>query len=271
VALAGLAESSRGATVYAPHNVEHRIVRELATAAGPAHRPFLEWEWRKIRAEERRALHACGLTLAVSEIDAAAMRSEGARHVELCPNGADAMALAPWAPPSAGEALRLLFVGTGDYPPYELGLRWFVREALPLLRADGAVVLDVVGVPPREPLHAEGVTYHGRVPAVTPFYERAHALVIPVFQGSGTRLKAVEAAAAGRPIVSTRLGVEGLPLREGREYLRAEDAEGWARVAAQLRTTAPDAMIRAAEAAVGPLRWSTITATLAERYSTMTR
>jgi glycosyltransferase involved in cell wall biosynthesis len=269
VGLAGLGVAHAGATVFAPHNVEHRIVQEVARERSLDHRVFLEAEWRKIRAEERRLWRGCDLTLAVSAIDAASIRAGGARAVALAPNGADAVGLAAWAPPATGEPLRLLFVGTADYWPYELGIAWFVRQALPRLRHDGPVVFDVVGAPPPHPVRAEGVTYHGRVPDVLPFYERAHALVIPVFQGSGTRLKAVEAAAAGRPVISTALGAEGLPLRPGVEYLRAEDPAGFAAAAARLRAGGVEPVIAAARRACEPLLWPRIVDDLAARYQAM--
>ncbi len=268
VGLAGLGTTTTAPRVLAAHNVEHRIVRELAAVAGPAQRPFLEVEWRKIAAEERRLWRRLDLSLAVSDIDAGAMRAGGARRVELCPNGADTMPLSSWAPPRSGEPRRLLFVGTADYPPYELGLRWFVREVMPRL---GTATLDVVGAPPTVPERAPGVEYHGRVPDVRPFYERAHALVIPVFQGSGTRLKAVESAAAGRPIISTALGMEGLPLRPDVEYLRAEAAEDFAGAVDRLASPDTLSLIAAARRAVEPLGWDKIADDLAERYSTMTR
>lgn len=269
VALAGLAVDGACRRVFAPHNVEHRIVRELAAVAGSTQRPFLEIEWRKIAAEERRLWRGFDLTLAVSEVDAATMRTGDARSVELCPNGADPMPLTPWSPPAETEPARLLFVGTGDYPPYALGLKWFVREVM--TRLSGAATLDVVGAPPSDPLQAPGVVYHGRVDDVRPHYETADALVIPVFQGSGTRLKAVESAMAGRPIVSTALGMEGLPLRADAEYLHAEDADGFANAVARLREPATLKLVAAARAAVEPLSWATIADALTDRYRTMTR
>ena len=271
----GLAGLGLGAalTVYAPHNVEHRIVREVAAASGPTVRPFLELEWRKIAREERRLWRAFDLCLAVSEIDATTMRSGGAARVELCPNGADDVPeMAP--APLDGAPLRLLFVGTADYWPYELGIAWFVREVMPALRADGDVRFDVVGAPPAEPVVGDGVTYHGRVPDVLPYYERAHALVIPVFQGSGTRLKAVEAAVLGRPLVSTALGVEGLPLRAGEDYMRAETPAEWVAAigscASDLRggSSATRPLVTAARRACEPLTWPRIVEGLVGLYET---
>lgn len=262
---------NRRPRVFAPHNVEHRIVRDLAAGAGIGERPFLAAEWRKVARHERRLWRESDLCLAVSEVDAATMRAGGAREVAICPNGADPMPLSPWRPPLAGQELRLVFIGSGDFPPYERGLRWFVEEALPRMRTGGRVTLDVIGAPPRRPAAADGVHYLGRVPDVTAYYDRAHALVIPLFEGSGTRLKAVEAAMAGRPVVSTSLGAEGLPLRPGIEYLQADDADGFAAAASQLRTAEPGPLVEAARTAVETMTWDAIADELAERYRTMVR
>jgi glycosyltransferase involved in cell wall biosynthesis len=258
---------------YAPHNIEHRIFRDMARRMSIAHRPFQELEWRKIAAEERRAWLMADVIVAVSEIDAATMRAEGARRVGICPNGSDAHEALPPAPLAAGEPLRLLFVGSLRYWPYAHALSWFVREALPQVRAVAAdVIVDAVGEHGDDVDRAPGVVYHGRVPEVAPFYEAAHALVLPVFEGSGTRLKVVEAAMFGRPIISTALGVEGLPLAAGVTYLQAETAADFAAAVRQLRdelesgSAAVEQRRAAARAAVAELTWPQITERLADFY-----
>jgi glycosyltransferase involved in cell wall biosynthesis len=265
VALAGLHAGARCA-VYSSHNVEYRIMRDIARRMPPAHRPFMELEWRKVRAEERRLWRQADLSLAVSKLDAEAFA--GARRVEVAPNGSDAHAALPLPPL---EPLRLLFVGALRFWPYGHGVAWFVREALPAIRAAaGPVTFDVVGEEADDLVHAEGVVYHGRVPDVKPFYERSHALVIPVFEGSGTRLKVVESALLGRPILSTGLGAEGLPVVEGEGYLRAEDAAGFAAAAKQLRGAIESGSIAADLAAmrgrVEHLTWPRIADDLAALY-----
>lgn len=271
VALAGM-DLPAAVTAFSPHNVEHRIIREIAAQFGPTHRPFWELEWRKLAREERWLWRASDLCLAVSEVDAETMKAGGARRVEVFPNGTDPVSAPPLPPLHPGTPLRLLFVGSADYWPYELGLAWFVNEVMPLLRADGPVAFDVVGAPPARPVAAEGVAYQGRVPDVSPYYGEAHALVIPVFQGSGTRLKAVEAAARQRPIISTGLGIEGLPLREGEHYVRAESAEDFAAAVRRLRAelvedpAGVERKATGARAAVTDFFWPRIASDLADLY-----
>jgi hypothetical protein len=149
---------------FAPHNVEHRIVRDSA-AGSPARRALLGLEWHKIAAEERRLWRSADLCVAVSPVDADAMRAGGARDVVLAPNGTDPVMASPLPPRVPAGPLQLLFVGSGTYAPNERGVAWFVREALPVVRERTRVALDVVGRPPHRPLPAPDVHYVGSVPA----------------------------------------------------------------------------------------------------------
>jgi glycosyltransferase involved in cell wall biosynthesis len=260
-------------SVYSAHNVEYRILRQGSRAGSVPRRFFYAVEALKVRSEERRAWRSMDLSLAVSPLDAAAMSAGGARRVDLCPNGAPTVDLLPVTPRSPDEPLRLVFVGTGNYVPYERGLAWFVREVLPRVEARMPVAVDVVGDPPNRPVEARGVRYLGLVPSVEPFYLAAHAVIVPVFEGSGTRLKILEAMAYGRPVISTRLGAEGLPVVAGEHFLQADDPEGFAAAAMRLArwSLRPEEdelkqMIAAAREAVRPFFWTEIAKRLAELY-----
>ena len=98
---------------------------------------------------------------------------------------------------AVGKAAGLLFVGWAAHWPYEHGLAWLAQQVLPQAQANGPVVLDVVGARPDHAVAAAEITYHGRVDDVEPFYADAHAVVVPMFEGSGTRLKVIEASFLG--------------------------------------------------------------------------
>jgi glycosyltransferase involved in cell wall biosynthesis len=70
--------------------------------------------------------------------------------------------------------------------------------------------------------------FTGFVDDVRPFVQNAHVYVIPLRVGGGTRIKVYEAMATGCPVVSTRIGVEGLPVEDGRHYLEGDSAEAMA-------------------------------------------
>ena len=256
----------------APHNVESTIARQEAASQRGYGRIWHEAEWRKLRALERRALRRSQLCLAVSDADARALARAGARHVAVCPNGTDPVQRL--APPTRDDAdpLRIVFVGAGIYPPNERGIAWFVRDVLPLVQARVHATLDVVGNPPQQPVQAPGVTYVGRVAEVRGWYERAHVAIVPVFEGSGTRLKIIEAMALGRPLVSTRLGAEGLPISSPKHYLQADDSAAFAAALLEVARWCSvgderlASMLTSARTAAEPLFWPRIVERLCELY-----
>ena len=72
------------------------------------------------------------------------------------------------------------------------------------------------------------IALHADVPTVVPWLERARAAVVPLRIGSGTRLKALEAMAAGRPVVGTSVGLEGLGIEAGAHAVVADDPSSFA-------------------------------------------
>ena len=123
----------------------------------------------------------------------------------------------------------LIFCGAMDYNPNIDALRWYfaqmhdaVQQAIP-----GVQVLIVGKAPVPEVLAyaaKPGVTVTGGVPDVRPYYRRAWMQMVPLRIGGGTRLKIVESLAIGTPVVSTRIGAQGLDLEHDREILLADDA-----------------------------------------------
>ncbi len=95
---------------------------------------------------------------------------------------------------------------------------------------------------------------------------------MPVFEGSGTRLKIPEALAYGRPVVSTSLGAEGLPLTAGDHYLQADDAASFASAVIETARACEEPerrlvpMLSAGRAAIEELYWPTILRRLVDLY-----
>jgi glycosyltransferase involved in cell wall biosynthesis len=269
VALGGPLEGA--VNIYSAQNVEQRIVGATAEASRGLRGSFAKVELGRVRREEERVWTSMQLCVAVSEVDAAVMRSGGARVV-VCPNGTDPVDRLPFPTHAPKDPLRLLFVGSVDYEPNYSGLRWFIEEVLPHISGRMPTVLDVVGSYRRAFPMADGVVLHGEVPSVVPFYARAHVAIVPVLFGSGTRLKVIEAMALGRPVVATTVGAEGLPVYAGVHYFAADDAPSFAQAvlkAAEQASTSPGAlgqMLDRARAETETFFWPAIVSRLVETY-----
>ncbi|MGH8223397.1 MAG: glycosyltransferase [Woeseiaceae bacterium] len=123
-----------------------------------------------------------------------------------------------------------MFTGVMDYPPNEDAVVWFADKVWPLLRRRSPdLVFQIVGTRPTARVTAltamAGIEVTGEVPDVRPFVEQALAFVVPLRSGGGTRLKILQAMAIGCPVISTRLGAEGLAVRDRDNILFAERPE----------------------------------------------
>lgn len=149
----------------------------------------------------------------------------------------------PGEPAAAAGATgrdRLVFVGNFHFHPNVEAMADFIANALPRLRrlAPRPFTVQLVG-------HAAGsvafdrqanpeIELHGDVPDLQPYYRDATVVVAPIRSGGGTRIKIIEALSYGRPVVSTRIGAEGLDVTDGRDILLRDDPGDFAAACAQL-------------------------------------
>ena len=130
------------------------------------------------------------------------------------------------------EPFTLLFLGSFRHLPNVEALAWFVNDVFPLIRAqEPRARLVVVGSdpPPRHSLReSEAIDLIGFVEDVQEPLRRYGLFMCPILSGSGVRVKLLEAFAAGIPVVSTRLGAEGLAEKDGEICALADDPQGFA-------------------------------------------
>jgi len=191
------------------HNVASVTSSALADIApGRRQRWVHRAQARRAARLERWIVDGYDRVVTVSEEDAAAL--PGSSYV--VPNGVD---LDGWAMQPLVHHPRVVFTGTLSYLPNVDGIEWFCRLVWPAVRARvPEAVLDIVGRAPVASVLAlgeqPGVEVHADVPDVRPFVQQARVCVVPLRAGSGTRLKVLEAWAAGRAVVGTPIGLGGL-------------------------------------------------------------
>lgn len=127
----------------------------------------------------------------------------------------------------------ILFLGSFRHTPNQVALDWFTREVLPLvLEKVPDARLQVAGAepPPRHSFHdpANAIDLLGFVDDIQPLFSGCAVFICPIRSGSGVRVKLLEAFASGIPVVSTRLGAEGLARKDGEFCALADDARTFA-------------------------------------------
>jgi glycosyltransferase involved in cell wall biosynthesis len=220
------------------HNVESLIWRRYTeNAENQLKRWYIRQQLRKFERFERWAYSTANASIAVSREDAALMRNEfSAARVNVVENGVDVKYFRPQRDVER-DPVQMLFMGSLDWRPNQDAAVQLLTNILPQVRAavpHASAVL--VGRRPPEWLRAkvqatDGAELQADVPDVRPFLARAGFLIVPLRIGGGSRLKILESLAAGTPVVSTKVGAEGLELTPGHDLLVANTSEALANVA----------------------------------------
>ncbi len=228
------------ATVMFTHNIEAEIFRRhVEVAASPLQRAVWQNQADEMLRFERRTLRGYDRVVAVSERDATFFRSEfDIDSVRVIPTGVD-LDKFEFAGPDGKPTV--VFLGSMDWLANVDGVQFFMDEVWPrVVDACPSAQMRVVGrAPPPalvETAAQRGLNWQftGFVDDVRPHVHGAAAFVIPLRVGGGTRIKAYEAMAMGCPVVSTSIGVEGLPVVDGEHFLKADDAESMAAAVCRL-------------------------------------
>jgi glycosyltransferase involved in cell wall biosynthesis len=227
------------------HNVEAQIFKRHAeVATNSLVRAVWKSQWAKMMAFERAALSRFDGVVAVSEQDREIFAHDYGieNNVHVIPTGVD-LDYFGTRPRTAAESEgeTLVFTGSMDWMPNIDAIEFFVDEIWPLILAQRPHVrATIVGCtpPPRLVEQAKrrgyAIEFTGRVEDVRPYVHGAQVYVIPLRVGGGTRLKVFEAMAMGCPMVSTGIGVEGLPLEPDKHFRLADTAPDFAEAVLKL-------------------------------------
>ena len=223
------------------HNACYRIFERLAQAERhPLKRLVLEREWRALVRYEAMACaqfaHVVTVTdedqrLLRAQIERVAPRADGPRWstIPICVDPREQTLVE--RSPGTRDVLHL---GTMFFMPNVEGVLWFAREVWPRVHAEVPdATFTVAGKrPPRSverlALADNGIRVIGYVADPLPYLRQAAVFIVPLHSGGGMRVKILDAWCWGIPIVSTRVGAEGIEYREGENILIADEPEAFA-------------------------------------------
>jgi len=165
-------------------------------------------------------------------------------RIEVIENGVDVSYFSQVERLPGGPRRCLVYVGLMEYHANVDAVRYFAREVWPRVRElRPELEFKIVGARPTAEVMAlssqDGITVTGTVDDLRPYYREALAAVVPLRVGGGTRLKILEAMAAGVPVVSTSLGAEGLSAEDGKEIVLTDTSAAMADAVAGLDVESP--------------------------------
>ncbi len=230
--------------VFDNHNAETELQRRAMETDARNPRRWVAAAYSFVQVQrlarfERWACRESDAVTVVSEDDRDALLgllndvrgTEFGERISVVPNSIDTDAYAHYT----GELERfdVVFMGKMDYRPNIDAALYFTDEIWPFIRSKHPdATFAIVGQKPHARLErlrdVAGVTITGWVDSVQPYLHGCRVFVMPLRMGSGTRLKLIEAMAAGKPIVSTTIGAAGFPIVDGRQLLLGDTPDAFA-------------------------------------------
>lgn len=213
------------------HNCERLIVhRNRQTSKNLVKKSFLLLEEIKIALFEKNIIKKMDLTILLSKADYNNLyKNIGEFNYEIIPVGVNDKGVKKHN--INGTKLNILFIGTLTWEPNNTGLIWFLDNVIPLLEENKIEYnLYIVGKNPSEYVVKKSKMYRnifitGYVKSVDEYYDKCDCMIVPLFSGSGQRVKLIEAFSKGMPSISTSIGAEGLFYKENEDILIANTSK----------------------------------------------
>ena len=224
----GVAVSNRIPSIFVHHQL-HFMYEQRCSENGASNSGGSRYLRERMRLEEREYLKLFDRVITFSDVDERLLNEfcPGIKAVSSpFPTPEDPVQQVEWN--SAGWTSLCILASEGN-PPNVQGLDRFMREVWPILKIKyPGLKIEVIGKWSdcgRSQVHAaEDLEYSGFVPDLRTALKNK-IMLVPVWIGSGIRTKILAAWAAACPVITTSVGVEGLPGRPGEDYFVADSAE----------------------------------------------
>lgn len=234
---------SKAPVVLRAHNIEHKIWQRIAeNCTNPIKRVYLNHLYKALKRFEIGILNKIDGIIAITPVDARNFdRLSHSTNIISIPFGINLDTLPE--NPVQPETASLFHIGTMNWFPNEESIRWLIDKVWPAvhkripeieLHLAGRYMPDWINK-----LNINKVVVDGEVPDVWEYMQRFSIMVVPLFSGSGIRIKIVEAMAAGKAIITTAVGAEGINYENGVHMLIAKDEKAFTEAIVRLCNDKP--------------------------------
>lgn len=222
-------EHSNARIVMRAHNVEHEIWERITRNSGSNLRKlYLSYLTRKLKEFEIGQFPAYDYLVTLTERDLNLFRAKGYTNgASSAPIGLSAKDY-PYKQPEFSQHMSLCFIGSLDWMPNLEGLQWFLSDVWPNINQRWlGITFHIAGRnTPMSLLELKlnNVTVHGEVEDAGDFLHKHDIMIVPLFSGSGMRVKIIEGMLMGKVVITTTVGKEGIDITHKEELLVADSA-----------------------------------------------
>jgi glycosyltransferase involved in cell wall biosynthesis len=224
-------ENSNAKIIYRAHNIEHEIWSRTAIMAHGFEKWYLKNLSKRIKRFEKQILNTYDLLVPITGRDGTILDNLGnTRPVHVSQTGIDSSVLIPNS--KNLNHPTLFHIGSLEWSPNQEGLIWFFENCWDAIREkypDLEFFVAGRNAPPwfQKMLNLPNVVFKGEVADAYEFMNSKSIMVVPLFSGSGMRIKIIEGMALGKPIVTTPVGTEGISTTSGENIIVITDADGF--------------------------------------------
>ena len=212
--------------VLRAHNIEHLIWQRLAQETTlPVNKLYLKYLAKSLKSYELTVMNELDGIATITHNDEERFRNLGCKiMVGTIPFGISYPAVIE--PDDIPQQKTLFHIGSMNWLPNQEGIRWFLKECWPQIHVKFPDVRLVLAgrEMPKWMLNTSvsGVEIKGEVPDSSQFMCENGIMVVPLFSGSGVRVKIIEAMALGKTVITTSLGAEGIKCEHRKNILIAD-------------------------------------------------
>lgn len=208
------------------HNIEHQIWQRLSETTGNyLKKIFLQTMYKRLKKEEQTLLSKAHHLLHIAPTDLKYFQEllPNIKHSYM-PFGAETVS----GTSTRTQPMSIGFIGSMEWVPNVEGLTWFISRVLPQIRSElPNVVMHIAGkslhTVPKQLFEGKNVHILGEVASSQKFMQSVSVLIVPLFAGSGVRIKTLEALAIGTPVVTTPIGIQGIAAQHNHSVCIAEN------------------------------------------------
>ena len=222
--------NSKAKIVLRAHNVEHEIwQRNFISESNILKKVYMYHLARRMKRFEYAQINKYDLLIPITRRDEAKFNTMGnARPAFVCPyaTNLDSHIL----PISDIQPRHFFYIGSLDWIPNQQGLIWFIGNVWKKISnemKDTRFFVAGRNAPNRlkDMLDKNQIDFLGEVDDANTFMQNKEVMVVPLFSGSGMRVKIIEAMAAGKVVISTSIGIEGIDLTHNKNVIVANSSD----------------------------------------------